>query len=98
MKFIIINFVDVCQGYEECIKDGHHGMCDISEDGNPFCQCKPGWIGEFCDEEETNTTISSNSFSWFEKKEMFIYVSIYVKIIKSNKTKNMKIKSNYSDL
>ena len=56
-----IDFADVCQGYEECIKEGHHGMCDISKDGEPICQCKPGWTGEFCDEEIIDTTPKPNS-------------------------------------
>lgn len=52
---------DVCQGYEECIKDGHHGMCYVSSDGKPVCQCKSGWFGEFCDQEETTTTRIQNN-------------------------------------
>ena len=36
-------------------------MCDISKDGEPICQCKPGWTGEFCDEKIIDTTPKPNS-------------------------------------
>ena len=39
-------------GHAYCL----HGTCRITQEGDPNCECKPGWTGEQCDHVEVTTT------------------------------------------